>query len=65
MSLRVEDGGRELLRVEVLDVKSNEEAKFRLWYYKWQETRPHQPYVDIEITRERSEVHRPRLCQRG
>jgi len=49
VSLRVEEGGRELLRVEVLDVKSNGEAKFRLWYYKWRETRPDKPYVDIEI----------------
>jgi len=35
--------------VEVLDVKLNGEAKFRLWYYKWQETRPDRPYVDVEI----------------
>ena len=49
-SLLIKDGDRELLRVEVLDVKSNGEAKFRLWYYKWRETRPHQPYVDVEIT---------------
>jgi len=49
ISLPIEDGGRELLRVEVLDVKSNGEAKFRLWYHKWRETRPHQPYVDVEI----------------
>jgi len=47
--LPVEEGGRELLRVEVLDVKPNGEAKFRLWYYKWRETRPDQPYVDFEI----------------
>jgi len=45
----VEKGGRELLCVEVLDVKSNGEAKFRLWYYKWRKTRPQQPYVDVEI----------------
>jgi len=50
MSLPIEEGGGELLRVEVLDVESNREANFRLWYYKWQETRPHQPYVDIELT---------------
>jgi len=50
MSYPIRDGDRELLRVEVLDVKSNgEEAKFRLWYYKWHKTRPHQPYVDAEI----------------
>jgi len=51
MSLRVpKEGDKEFLRIEVLDVKSNGAAKFRLWYYKWQETRPHQPYVDVEIT---------------
>jgi len=50
MSLRVEEGGRELLRVEVLEARADGTAKFRLWYYKWRETRPHQPYVDVEIT---------------
>jgi len=49
MSLRVEEGGRELLRVEVLEARADGTAKFRLWYYKWRETRPHQPYVDVEI----------------
>ena len=49
-SLSIEDGDRELLRVEMFDVKLNGEAKFRLWYYKWRETRPDRPYVDIEIT---------------
>jgi len=49
-SLSIEDGDRELLHAEMLDVKLNGEAKFRLWYYKWHETRPHQPYVDVEIT---------------
>jgi len=50
VSFPIRDGDRELFRVEVLDVKPNGEAKFRLWYYKWRETRPHQPYVDVEIT---------------
>jgi len=49
MSLRVEEGGRELLRVEVLETRAEGTAKFRLWYYKWQETRPDRPYVDVEI----------------
>jgi len=49
MSLRVPKEGRELLRVEVLDVKPNGEAKFRLWYHKWDKTRPDKPYVDVEI----------------
>jgi len=50
MSLRVEEDGRELLRVEVLDVGLDGSAKFRLWYHEWHKTRPHQPYVDVEIT---------------
>jgi len=49
MSLRVEEGGRELLRVEVLEARASGFAKFRLWYYKWSKTRPHQPYVDVEL----------------
>ena len=49
MSLRVPKEGRELLRVEVLDVKPNGEAKFRLWYHKWDKTRPDKPYVDVEM----------------
>jgi len=49
MSLRVEEGGRELLRVEVLEARADGTTKFRLWYYKWQKTKPHQPYVDIKI----------------
>jgi len=49
MSLPIVEGGRELLRVEVLETRADGTAKFRLWYYKWRETRPHQPYVDIEI----------------
>ena len=39
----------ELLRVEVLEARANGEAKFRLWYYKWHETRPDKPYMDVEI----------------
>jgi len=50
VSLRIENGGRELLRVEVLEARANGFAKFRLWYYKWRETRPDKPYVDVEIT---------------
>jgi len=49
VSLSVGEGGRELLRVEVLEARANGEAKFRLWYYKWSETRPDRPYVDLEI----------------
>jgi len=55
MSLPIEKGGNEFLRVEVLDVKSNGEAKFRLWFHKWRETRPDRPYVDIEIEPYRDE----------
>jgi len=50
VSLRVEKEGRELLRVEVLEARADGTAKFRLWYYKWRETRPDRPYVDVEIT---------------
>jgi len=49
MSLPIRDGGRELLRVEVLEARADGTAKFRLWYYKWRETRPDRPYVDVEI----------------
>jgi len=49
MSLPVEEGGRELLRIEVLEARPDGSAKFRLWYYKWREARPDQPYVDLEI----------------
>jgi len=49
MSFPVVEGGRELLRVEVLEARADGTAKFRLWYYKWCETRPDRPYVDIEI----------------
>jgi len=44
------EGGRELLRVEVLEARAGGTAKFRLWYHKWRETRPDRPYVDVEIT---------------
>jgi len=50
MSFPIRDGERELLRVEVLEARADGTAKFRLWYHKWRETRPHQPYVDVEIT---------------
>jgi len=49
MSLRVGEGGKGLLRVEVLEAGADGTAKFRLWYYKWCETRPDRPYVDVEI----------------
>jgi len=49
MSLRVEESGRELLRVEVLEARAGGTARFRLWFYKWRDTRPHEPYVDVEI----------------
>jgi len=49
VSLSVEEGGRELLRVEVLEARADGTARFRLWYHKWRETRPQQPYVDVEI----------------
>jgi len=55
MSLHV--GGRELLRVEVLEARADGTAKLRLWFYKWWGRRPYQPYVDIELTyREKSET---------
>jgi len=50
VAVPIRDGGRELLRVEVLEARAGGTAKFRLWYYRWQETRPHQPYVVVEIT---------------
>jgi len=49
-SYSIRDGDRELLRVEVLEARADGTAKFRQWYYKWHETRPEQPYVDVEIT---------------
>ena len=49
ISLRVEERGEELLRVEVLEARADGTAKFRLWYHKWRETRPDQSYVDVEI----------------
>jgi len=49
MSFPIVKGGKELLRVEVLETEADGTAKFRLWYHKWRETRPHQPYVDAKI----------------
>jgi len=49
MSLPVVESGLEVLRVEVLDARPDGSAKFRLWFDKWRESRPHQPYVDFEI----------------
>jgi len=49
MSLRIEEGGRELLSVEVLEARADGTAKFRLRYHRWRETRPDKPYVDVEI----------------
>ena len=50
MSLRVpKEGVKELLCVEVLEARADGTAKLRLWYYKWRETRPDRPYVDVEI----------------
>jgi len=43
-------GGRELLRVEVLEARVDGTVKFRLWFYKWREIRPNRPYMDFEIT---------------
>jgi len=65
MSLPVEEGGRELLRVEVLEARTDGTAKFRLWYYKWQETRPDRPYVDVEITYKGGGTSFRGLRQRG
>jgi len=48
-TIRVAEGSRELLRVEVLEARPDGTARFRLWYYKWLETRPRQPYVDFEV----------------
>jgi len=50
MSLPIVKGGKELLRVEVLEARADGTAKFRLWYHEWQEIRPDRPYVDIELT---------------
>ncbi|MEM1598456.1 MAG: hypothetical protein QXP31_04990 [Pyrobaculum sp.] len=36
------------VRVEVLQAEEKG-ARFRLWYYKWFETRPHRPYLDFWI----------------
>jgi len=49
VSFPIRDGDRELFRVEVLEARADGTAKFRLWYYKWRETRPDRPYVDVEI----------------
>ncbi|MEL9990881.1 MAG: hypothetical protein QXP98_10255 [Thermoproteus sp.] len=35
------------LRIELLEVRDNGDVRFRIWYYKWLDTRPHQPYVDV------------------
>jgi len=40
------------IKIELLELRPDF-AKFRLWYYKWQETRPHQPYVDFELRKYR------------
>jgi len=64
VSLRVEEGGRELLRVEVLEARASGLAKFRLWYYKWRETRPDKPYVDVEIKPYRGKDGRSRFFGR-
>jgi len=48
VSFLIRDGDREL-RVEVLGARADGTAKFRLWYYKWHETRPDKPYVDFKI----------------
>jgi len=49
-SYSIREGDRELLRAEVLEARADGMAKFRLWYYKWRETRPERPYVDVELT---------------
>jgi len=40
------------VKIEALELRPDF-AKFRLWYYKWQETRPHQSYVDFELKKYR------------
>ncbi|MEM4129301.1 MAG: hypothetical protein QXK62_09680 [Thermoproteus sp.] len=37
------------LRIELLEVRDNGDVRFRIWYYRWLDTRPHQPYVDVEM----------------
>ena len=37
------------VRIELLEVRENGDIKFRIWFYRWLETRPNQPYVDVEI----------------
>ncbi|MEM1616353.1 MAG: hypothetical protein QW452_10355 [Pyrobaculum sp.] len=36
-------------RIELLEVRENGDVTIRIWFYKWLETRPHQPFVDVEI----------------
>jgi len=48
-ALLVEEDGREVLRIEVLEVRPDGSARLRLWYYKWREMRPDSPYVNFEI----------------
>ncbi|MEM1598102.1 MAG: hypothetical protein QXP31_03865 [Pyrobaculum sp.] len=38
-----------LVRIELLEVRENGDVKFRVWFYRWLDTRPHQPFVDVEI----------------
>jgi len=54
MYLSVVKGAKELLRIGVLEARPDGSVKFRLWFYKLRETRPHQPYVDFEIDYRRS-----------
>jgi len=39
--------GAEKLKVEVLELKPDGNARVRLWYYKWRETRPRRPHADV------------------
>jgi len=45
----VAESSREFLPVEVLEVRPDGTAKFRLWYHTWLETRHGEPYVDFEV----------------
>jgi len=49
----------EALKIELLDLRPEGTAKIRLWYHKWRETRPDQPYIDVEL-----KMRKWRCCSR-
>ncbi|MEM0182306.1 MAG: hypothetical protein QXK62_08930 [Thermoproteus sp.] len=55
--------GRTVAKIEILDLRENGDLKFRLWFYRWFETRPERPFVDIEVRyREGQKRFLGRLC---